>query len=285
MNINKIVFSLIVLTILSFAIGGLILKSNIKTYEINEEKTLGMENITRLQIEIRGENVTVKTSDSEEIRAVLHGSVESHGSNFVKLLADKTGQTIRIETRHPLRFFSLGERENLYLDIYIPENYEHEMVLNDAIGDAKIKDLKLKSFDFTTVSGDLSGDNISAEMRLNSVSGDLNLGKSKGNVSAKTISGKINIEYVSFENFVTAETVSGDVTLKLPEESCFDLNLETVSGKLNTDFSLQVNGAFKNSKEQIIGFYCNRKNATAAGKINVETVSGNLDLLRKISID
>ncbi len=264
MNIKKIVYSLILLTIFSFAAGGLILKSNIQTHEINEERTLGMENATRLEIEIKGENVTVKTLDSEEIRAVLHGTVESHGSNFVKLVAYKTGQTMRVETKRPLRFISLGERESLDLDIFIPKNYQHELVLNEISGNTRIKDLKLRSFDFTTISGDLSGDNISAEMKLDSVSGDLNLGKSKGKVRANTISGKINIDYATFENPVSAETVSGDITLKLPGGSCFDLIFETVSGKLNTDFSL--NGLFKNSEEQIAGSYCNGGNTKAAGK-------------------
>ena len=284
MNINKIVWLLIVLTIFSFALGGLILKSNTQIHEINEEITLGMENITRLQIEAPGENVNIIPSDSEEIRAVLHGTVESNNmGNFVKLLADKTGQTIKIETKRPLRFFSFDERDSLYLDIYIPKNYEHELLLNGVSGNVKIKDMKLKSFDFMTVSGDLSGDNMSAEMKLNSVSGDLNLEKSKGKISANTVSGKINIEYANFEN-LTADSVSGDITLKLPKESCFDLNLDTVSGELNTDFSLKVTGSFKNPKEQFTGFYCYEGNTTTAGKINVETVSGNIDL-RQIPID
>lgn len=259
MNINKIVWLLIVLTILSFAIGGLILKSNIQTYEINEEKTLSMENITLLQIETVGADANIMPSDSGEIKAVLHGTVKTYGSNFVKLLADKKGQNIKIETKQLPRFFPFDERESLYLDIYIPKNYEHELVLNEVSGDTKIKDMKLKSLNFTTVSGDFSGDNISAEMKLESVSGDLNLGKSKGKVSA--------------------ETVSGHITLKLPKESCFDLNFDTVSGIQKTDFSLKANDSFKNSKGQINGFYCNGGNTTLAGKIDVETVSGNLELI------
>ena len=279
MNINKIVWLLIVLTILSFAIGGLILKSNIQTYEINEEKTLSMENITLVQIETVGADVNIMPSDSGEIKAVLHGTVKTYGSNFVKLLADKKGQNIKIETKQLPRFFPFDERESLYLDIYIPKNYEHELVLNEVSGDTKIKDMKLKSLNFATVSGDFSGDNISAEMKLESLSGDLNLGKSKGKVSAETVSGKINIEYVSFENLITAETVSGHITLKLPKESCFDLNFDTVSGIQKTDFSLKANDSFKNSKGQINGFYCNGGNTTLAGKIDVETVSGNLELI------
>lgn len=284
MNINKIVWLLIALTILSFAIGGLILKSNIQTYEINEEKTLSMENITLLQIETAGADVNIMPSESGEIKVVLHGTVKTYWSNFVKLLADKKGQNIKIETKQPPRFFSFDEKESLYLDIYIPKNYEPDLVLNEVSGDAKIKDMKLKSFDFTSVSGDFSGDNISAEMKLESVSGDLNLGKSKGKVSAETVSGKINIEYLSFENPVTAETVSGDITLELPKDSCFDLNFETVSGELNTNLSLKVKDSFKNTKEQIIGSCNEEDETTAVGKINVETVSGNLDL-RQIPID
>lgn len=297
MKIIKIAVLLAVLSIVSIFIGGTILKSNTQTYDINEEKTLGIEGITRLQIEsVNAEatamvathssdstaQATILSSDSNEMRAVLHGTVNSHSrSNFVKLLANKTGQTIKIETKQPLRIFSFGEREKLYLDIHIPKNYEHELVLNEVSADAKIKDLKLKSFNFTTVSGNLSGDNISAEIKLDSVSGNLNLGKSKGNVIAKTVSGKIDIEYVSFENLVTAETFSGNITLRLPKESCFDLNFKTVSGELNTDFSLEVNGLIKNPKELFSGSYCNEVNTTHAGKINVETVSGNLHLFKQ----
>jgi hypothetical protein len=50
------------------------------------------------------------------------------------------------------------------------------------------------------------------------------------------------------------------------------------------EFLESIKNQFKNSNEQFNGFYCDEGYTTSAGKINFETVSGNLDL-RQIPID
>lgn len=279
MNTRKTVVALIVVAIVSFAIGGLIFKMLLKTYEINEEKTLRMEDADILRIETVSADVNIIPSESGEIRAVLHGTmVSSNKNNAAKLEIDKTGQNISIKTKYPRRFFSFDEKERIYLDIYVPKNYTHELVIHGVSGNGKIEGMNLKSVEFTTISGNLSAQNISAEMKFKSESGDLTLYRNRGGINADTQSGNINVDYAIFQNLVEAKTVSGSITLYVPKESCFDLDFRTGSGKLNTDIPLKINSISKKSDEILHGVHCTKSDVKIVGNINLSTNSGNLDI-------
>ncbi len=280
MNTRKIVIALIMVTVVSLAIGGIILKTLYKTHEINEERTLGIEDATVLQIETVSADVNIMPSESGEIRALLHGTFASSiKGNAAKLAVAKTGQNISIETKYPRIMFSFDEKERIYLDIYVPENYTHELVLHGVSGNGKIKDLNLKYFEFTTESGNLSAENISAETKLKSESGDLTLDRNSGNVNAATQSGNINVSYAIFQNLVEAKTLSGNITFSIPKESCFDLYFRTESGKLNSDFPLKINSISKKPDEIVHGVYCTDSDAIPVGRINLSTISGDLDIM------
>lgn len=279
MSSRKIVIALIIVTVFSFAIGGITLKSLYKIYEINEEKKLGMEDVTSLQIQTRNADVNIMPAESGEIRALLHGTFESSiKGNAAKLAMTKTGQNISIETKYPRITFSFEEKERISLDIYVPKNYTNKLVLHGESGNAKIRDINLKSFEFTTDSGNLFAENISSEMKFKSESGDLILDRNRGNVNADTQSGNIIVAYSIFQNLVEAKTVSGNIILGFPEESCFDLDLKTESGKLNTDFPLKINSISKNPDEILHGVHCTDSDAKSAGKISLSTISGDLDI-------
>ncbi|HWQ96321.1 MAG TPA: DUF4097 family beta strand repeat-containing protein [Candidatus Methylomirabilis sp.] len=279
MNTRKMVKVLIVLTIISFTIGGMMLKSLYQTHELNEEQTLGVEDATSIRIYAINADVNIIPSEPGVIRAVLHGTFDSSiKGNAAKLSMDKIGQNISIETKYPRIKFSFEEKEHISLDIYVPNNFTHELVLHGSSGNVKIRDLNFKYFEFTTESGNLSADNISTETKFKSESGDLILNRNRGNVSAVTGSGSIIAAYPDFQNLVDARTVSGKMILGFPEESCFDLDFKTESGKLNTYFPLKINSMSRNPDETLHGVYCYDTDVKSAGKIRFGTISGDLSI-------
>jgi len=279
MNTRKTVIALIIVTVVSFAIGGIMLKSLYKLHEINDEKTLGIEDATNIQIHAINADVNIIPSESGEIRTLLHGTFESSiKSNAAKLVMTRTGQNISIETKYPRIKFSVEEKENISLDVYVPKNYTNKLVLHGESGNAKIYDMNLKSFEFTTDSGNLFAGNVSSELKFKSESGDLILYRNRGNVNADTGSGNIIVAYSIFQNLVEAKTVSGKMILGFPVESCFDLGFKTESGKLNTDFLLKINSISKNPDEILHGVHCSDTDAKSVGKIIFSTISGDLDI-------
>ena len=288
MNINKIVFSLVAVTLISFGVAGLLLESPISalegndllnTYEINEEKTFNMEDVTELEIAAVSTDVNFIPTDSEEIRFVFHGTVKSNSDDALpKMISDRSGQNINIEIEHKKRLFSFVNPERLYLDIYIPKSYGHKITLAEVSGDVEIKDLQLRSIEFALVSGDLLAENLTAEMEIVSVSGDLILNNIKGDIVAATVSGDIDVDFADLGNKIELNSVSGNVDLKLPTDSCFDLYFESKSGRLDTVSSLS-SSTFKVVEEsEDVTRISNEQQCDDITEIYVNTVSGDLDI-------
>ena len=136
-------------------------------------------------------------------------------------------------------------------------------------GDMDLTDLYAVELDLGTTSGDLWGTVVSDDLKAGSISGDITLNTSgtMETASLKTTSGYIQL-YVedNAAQSIGASAVSGDITLGLPYDIGFTLDYSTVSGSLNSNgFDM----AQRDGKYVYNGGGC---------EIEVETVSGNLDL-------
>jgi hypothetical protein len=127
------------------------------------------------------------------------------------------------------------------------------------------------------VSGDVQANGLRSDVSAHSVSGDVAV-STTGVVEAGTVSGSIDVEMGSLDwTRLSFNTVSGDVTLRVPEGLEAEVEFESLSGRLDTDFDLRVenrrDGRFVGSRvEGTIG---------AGGReLTFHTVSGDVRLLR-----
>lgn len=123
-------------------------------------------------------------------------------------------------------------------------------------------------FDLATVSGDIEGANITADsIEAETVSGEINWTTAKfGTVSAEAVSGEINTAFAAMPRDIHMETVSGAMTIGLPENKGFKVDYDKVSGDFDCEFNVKIN---KN-----MALY-----KTGENKIYLETVSGNMKIL------
>jgi len=122
------------------------------------------------------------------------------------------------------------------------------------------------------VSGDIKIEKIEGDVQLNSVSGDIQATGVKGSIEAEAVSGSIDLRDVSQAKKVSAKSVSGsinyqgelnndgryqfnshsgDVVLILPASSSFELEAGAFSGRVKTEFPVEVIGEI--SDKQIKG--------------------------------
>jgi len=88
-----------------------------------------------------------------------------------------------------------------------------------------------------------------------------------------TTSGKVRAELKVIDkdaSGMSLSTVSGDITLYLPEDASFDLDISTVSGEINSGFKVLIDSVSKRRLQGEVG----------DGGINIElkTVSGDISL-------
>jgi DUF4097 and DUF4098 domain-containing protein YvlB len=125
-----------------------------------------------------------------------------------------------------------------------------------------------------SVSGDLTLHGVQGDVSANTVSGDVIMEQIRGaSVSGHSVSGDITVQIdaLTGQGPLSFKTVSGDVTLDLPRMLDADLSMTTVSGHLDSDYRMTVNGQVnRRSVDARIG--------NGGRNLDVTTVSGNVRL-------
>ena len=127
--------------------------------------------------------------------------------------------------------------------------------------------------DLHTVSGDISGSEVNGEIKANSVSGGINLRNSQGNLAyLRTTSGNIRaeLEAINSTSDMSLSTISGDIILYLPADAAFYLDINTISGDINTRFEVLIDGSDERKLQGTVG--------GGGINININTVSGDISL-------
>jgi DUF4097 and DUF4098 domain-containing protein YvlB len=125
----------------------------------------------------------------------------------------------------------------------------------------------------SNVSGDVFVTGAHGNVEASSVSGDVRLEKLHADgVRATSVSGNVDVQVDEFtgKGDLFFHSVSGDITLDAPKAFDADIAMTTVSGEINSDFPLTLNGGRmrRRNVEARIG--------NGGRRFDVSTVSGDL---------
>lgn len=129
------------------------------------------------------------------------------------------------------------------------------------------------------VSGSVEALGLGGQVHLETVSGELVMAESTAErVYAKTISGSItaDLDNPPFHAEIDMETISGEVTARVREDSDVDVHLYAVSGRVTSVFpDVHPVGpaGHKNSASGKLG--------SGTGRLRISTTSGNISLLSR----
>ena len=324
MNIKKISLSLAgIMLITIFSAGGLFLltaknstenisSGNLRIVNVNEEKTASLDGISDIKIRVATENINfIKTKD-DYIRMDLHGrffTTSVFNEQYFTVEKDNEKLDIKV-SKDILTGLNLFYKNNIKLDIYIPDTYSESLNIISSSAKVNFDALTLKTFMFSSTRGALNAKNIiSQNISLITSSGNISLGESecddfhfsstRGNFYSKSLfskksvfntsSGKVtidkyrgNVDYTStrgdlrinfekFSNDINIKTSSGNSTIYLPVSSGFNIDFGTSSGKCKSDFEIKLSGM--QVRNDIKGTVKDGKN-----KIIVTTTSGDVFL-------
>ena len=158
--------------------------------------------------------------------------------------------------------------------VALAKSVSGDIALTNAGADAQLS--------VTTVSGNLIATTLAARtLDVNTVSGDVRIGGWSGERALiRALSGDVDLE----TSLVKAgryeiESHSGDVRLALPEQSGFDLDSHTFSGRIRVDFAIKTEGPVRNTDRgprSVRGLY-----GDGSSSLRVHTFSGDLTITRK----
>ncbi len=139
-------------------------------------------------------------------------------------------------------------------------------------GDLSFQEITMaESFEAATVSGVLQGEKfIAPESNFSTVSGKMALSGKTDTFLASSVSAPVFASLLKCPREASLESVSGKLSLSIPENDGFQATHSSVSGRFSSDFPLK-------QENRETAFYKGGK----ASKLSFSTTSGKMELLKK----
>jgi Putative adhesin len=210
--------------------------------------------------------VTPSTSGKVEIVGVKHGNKRYYDEITLEIFETPRGITV------------CSMFKNMDMDCDDRGFHSHDHHRNRDWDDLQI-DIEVKlpkglEVDAHNVSGNVSIVGAEGDVRAGSVSGDVRMERLRvSSLKASSVSGDVTvgIDALTGSGPLKFTSVSGNVTAELPKGTEADVTMRSVSGSLDSDFPLTLNGRVnRRSIEARIG--------RGGREIEVHTVSGDVRL-------
>jgi hypothetical protein len=129
----------------------------------------------------------------------------------------------------------------------------------------------------TVVSGSIEALGCTGDLALTTVSGEITIADSAAHqVTAKTTSGSLtaDLDNPPHDSRITLTTVSGELTIRIREDSDLSVDLAAMHGRVTSTFpELSVEGRWGRAAHGVLG--------AGTGKLTAAAMSGNIALLRR----
>jgi DUF4097 and DUF4098 domain-containing protein YvlB len=228
--------------------------------------------IQNIEIDWVAGSIAIHKSDSlSNIIVEELSPAESQHNMVVK----QSGQTLKIEFAEDHVKFDLFSNNKVVskdLVIRVPKNWNcNNLEIDAAATDVTIQDLTIRELDFDGASGNLILDHCNiTDLDIDTASGDIEFVGTLDNLDFDAASAKFYGEFYNSPRSLEMDSMSGDLELVLPEYTGFELNMETVSGSFDTDFTFGKHNDL---------YICGDGNC----KINVSAMSSDVSILKGIT--
>lgn len=190
-------------------------------------------------------------------------------ANTEAMLCRKDGDTLKIS-------FCKGELAGLKgigtkdLTIQVPQGWAcRELEIDAASPKISVQGLTADEVDLDTAGGESRFDSCTlGNLDADTASGNLYFAGTLENLEYDSASGSVEAELDNVPSKIAMDTASGSLSLKLPKRAGFTVALDSLSGKLDSDFPTTLDGS---------RYLC----GDGACKIEMESLSGGVTVNQK----
>jgi lia operon protein LiaG len=151
---------------------------------------------------------------------------------------------------------------------------EGTLSVDTGSGSVELSGFRGDELSVDTGSGQVSGSQLNAKsIQVDTGSGDIELtAVTCPELALETGSGSISTEVRGPVRDLALETGSGDISVRAPANLAGDVEIETASGEIETDFPIQVT---RHARDHVVG-----RIGDGVGRVAIETGSGDVRLLK-----
>ena len=197
------------------------------------------EGIENLYIDWIDGKIEIEAYDGSEI--ILEETASTLDENNA-LMYELDNSSLEIDHAPSRNGFSLSgiKTGSKDLHVYLPKSIAWKNVEVDAVDvDITVADMVISNLNVDLVDGDLSLSDVKLEdLFFDSMSGNFTAkGSQIEKIKVDTTSGRINASLTNCPRSIQFDTLSGDTKLYLPDNSEFELQVDTFSGDFASDFT------------------------------------------------
>lgn len=126
----------------------------------------------------------------------------------------------------------------------------------------------------SSVSGEIFLEGVNGFFQLCTTSGDIHVRDGSGYGEVSTVSGDANISLKELTKSLSADTTSGDVICRLPEDASFSFEFNSTSGSCRTFFDDIL--SYNKKRDYAVGTYGDNSSV----QVRVSTISGDLSITK-----
>ena len=203
-----------------------------KAQSISESNVFNVNEIKNINLEIYSLSLEIEKSNDSKI----HLDFTDGAEKYCKYTLSSNTLLVKEKRRSNKTFYYHSKGKICFK---LPESYYGNLDIEDVSGSVKINGIKVDSLSSDLVSGSLTiNESKISELELNSVSGSI---KAQGNfdkISCNSVSGSIKITNLNpLSKNSDFESISGSITLDLPENSNYTINYDSRSGSFTDTLS------------------------------------------------
>lgn len=264
--------SFVIAISLFYSTGGLRPFSS-NTNDISQTEEIDASGIKAINISSVSTPVKVITGEGNKIKADFKGKIKTNiGGRTPELSILKINEELTIEIIYPtIVSFGIFDISDLSLEVTIPEGIAASTKISTTSAKIDIENIKAAELSVGSVSGAININNVEAEnIEMKNTSGKCLIDDSGGGIHINTVSGEAVINLKQLDDEIKVSSVSGAVRLNIPEDSSFDFDLSSVSGKIENNFISEISYADRQGIKGTVG--------NGDFDININTTSGRIVL-------
>jgi hypothetical protein len=166
----------------------------------------------------------IETTNGELIAQGIHSNGELRTTN---------GDIKATNTQGDLAFKTINGEIDL-------RQHRGSLFLDTVNGDIKLENGQTRDVRVESINGDLKLQGVAGQLDIQTISGDIRIRDARdAELQVTSTNGEIAFRGSLADGAThSIETINGDVEVKLPNSSNFDLNITTLNGDMETDFDL-----------------------------------------------
>lgn len=264
-----------------------------ESWVVSGPQVIELDEIRALRVGLVGGRVDVVAHDDDDARGAR---VEVHGVGGRPLEVSLVDGELKVGYGHTLggwesfldRLRNFSDQDSASVHIAVPRDVRVRLGTVAAEGllagvrqDAQVStvsgmvdtDRTLGALTAKTVSGEIAVRDHDGDLTLSTVSGDLMASGALTRITTSSVSGAVTLDLTSQTASISAKTVSGDVTIRLPEGVGVGVEAKTVGGRVVVDGQDRTSGRPGRT-------HVDERSGGTGCYITMTSVSGHLTVLR-----